>query len=94
MKVLQEDIVEKQVDDAELNRKLIENMELLEYFAAELFRLVSNNAHGTSMDIPVDPYTMSLNNDRTLKSKNSKELGRNSYVAKELLNQWMYPEPE
>ena len=90
MKILQEDIVEKQVDEAELKRKLIENMELLEYVAAEMFRLVSKEALGTSMDIAVDPYTMSLNNDRTIESANSKELGRNDYVAKELQNMWMY----
>ncbi len=93
MKTLQEDIVEKQIDDVELKRKLIENMELLEFVAAEMFRLASNSAHKTSMDITVDPYTMSLNNDRTVESKNAIELGRNMYVAKELLNMWMYPVP-
>ncbi len=90
MKTLQEDIVEKQVDTEELQRKLIENMELLEHVAAEIFRLVSNVAHGTSMDITVDPYTMSLNNDRSIESENSKDLGSKEYIAKELKNMWMY----
>jgi flavin-dependent dehydrogenase len=90
MKTLQEDIVEKQVDKTELEKKLMENMELLEFIAAEMYRLVSNEAHGTAMDITVDPYTMSLNNDRTIESPNSKELGRDEHVAKSLLNMWMY----
>jgi len=90
LKTMQEDIVEKQIDLDELKRKLTENMDLLEHVAAEIFRLVSNASHGTPMDIKVDPYTMSLNNDRDLESKNSIELGTNDYVAKELRNMWMY----
>ena len=93
MKTLQEDIVEKQIDAEELKQKLAKNMELLEHVAAEIFRLVSNVAHGTAMDIKVDPYTMSLDKDRTVESVNSKDLGRNEYVAKELKNMWMYDLP-
>jgi hypothetical protein len=93
MKSLQEDIVEKQFDMDNLKRKLAENMELLEHVAAEIFRLVSNVAHGTAMDIKVDPYTMTLNNDRIVESDNSLELGRNPLVVKELKNMWMYEHP-
>jgi len=39
LKKMQEDIVEKQIDEDELLRKLVENLGLLEHIAAETFRL-------------------------------------------------------
>ncbi|MBL4585803.1 MAG: tryptophan 7-halogenase, partial [Flavobacteriales bacterium] len=60
LKKFQEDIVEKQFNREELLAKFDENMIILEHIASEMFRLVSNLAHGTKMEIDVDPYTMSL----------------------------------
>ncbi len=94
LKKFQEDIVEKQVDTEELARKLFENMELLEKIAAEMFRLVSNLAFGTSMDIKVDPYTMSLDPEIKVESVNSKMLERDAHVADQMKAMWLYPYPE
>ncbi|MDP6909762.1 MAG: hypothetical protein QF371_09655, partial [Flavobacteriales bacterium] len=94
LKRFQEDIVEKQVDKETLARKLFENMELLEKIAAEMFRLVSNLAHGTSMDMEVDPYTMSLDPNRKVESVNSKLLERDAHVAEQMKAMWLYPYPE
>jgi len=93
LKKFQEDIVEKEFDRDELLLKFEENMLILEHIAAETFRLVSNQVHGTSMELTVDPYTMSLNGEDR-KSKNSKEVLRNAHIAKEMRNMWLYPYPE
>ncbi len=44
----------------ELVPKINQNVGLLEEIASELFRLISNQVYGTSMDLKVDPYTMSI----------------------------------
>ena len=93
LKNFQEDIVEKQIGIEELDRKLIDNFDILEHFAAETFRLISNMVHGTSMDITVDPYSMTLDTNNRVKSKNSKMMKRNDYVVEELKNLWLYKYP-
>jgi len=93
LKNFQEDIVEKQISIEELDRKLIDNFYILEHFAAEIFRLISNMVHGTSMDITVDPYSMTLDTNNRVKSKNSKMMKRNDYVVEELKNLWLYKYP-
>jgi len=93
LKRFQEDIVETQFEMDELKRKLVENMELLEDIAAGIFRLVSNQVHGTAMDILVDPYTMSLDPENQQESVNSKKLGVNKHVAEQLKHMWLYEYP-
>ncbi|MBY0424217.1 MAG: hypothetical protein K2Q22_01150, partial [Cytophagales bacterium] len=44
----------------QLVEKIKANVEILEKIAAEVFRHISNQVHGTSMDIRVNPYTISL----------------------------------
>ena len=94
LKKFQEDIVEKQINAEELEIKLFENLELLESIAAETFRLVSNQVHGTSMKIEVDPYTMTLDKADNAESRNSKMVGRDAHVTQELKHMWLYPHPE
>ena len=93
LKRLQEDIVEKQFGAEELHRKFDQNIALLERFAAETYRLMSHHAHGTSIDMDVDPYTMSLRG-KSLTSPNSKWLTRDEAMAKEIRSLWLYPYPE
>lgn len=93
LKQFQEDIVEMEFDREELMRKFEENMMILEHIAAEMFRLVSNQIHGTSMEIAVDPYTMSLTGERK-ESPNSKGVLRERHIADEMRHMWLYPYPE
>lgn len=93
LKQFQEDIVEMEFDREELMRKFEENMMILEHIAAEMFRLVSNQVHGTSMEIAVDPYTMSLTGERK-ESPNSKGVIRERHIADEMRHMWLYPYPE
>lgn len=41
--------------------KVAENMVVLEQVAAEMFRLISHQVHGTDLNITVNPYVMTLN---------------------------------
>jgi hypothetical protein len=93
LKQFQEDIVEREFDRDELLLKFEENMLILEHIAAEMFRLVSNKIHGTSMEIAVDPYTMSLTGERR-ESKNSSIVIRDAHIADEMKAMWLYPYPE
>lgn len=52
--------LELQYDTAGLLEKVEENIRIVERFAAELFRQVSHQVNGTSLDMPVDPYHMKL----------------------------------
>jgi flavin-dependent dehydrogenase len=89
---LQEDIVEKNFETEELHQKFDENILLLERFAAETFRLMSHHAHRTSIEMEVDPYTMSLIG-KEIKSPNSKGIARDEQIANELRSMWLYPYP-
>lgn len=93
LKKFQEDIVEKEFERDELIQKFEENMIILEQVAAEMFRLVSNQVHGTNIEMAVDPYTMSLNGER-LESKNSTIVNRDMHIADEMKAMWLYPYPE
>ncbi|MBL4586487.1 MAG: hypothetical protein JKX84_05470, partial [Flavobacteriales bacterium] len=69
--------------------KFDENMIILEHIASEMFRLVSNLAHGTKMEIDVDPYTMSLVGEKK-KGPNSKMVERDLHVAEQMKHLWLY----
>ncbi|MFC2175885.1 NAD(P)/FAD-dependent oxidoreductase [Bacteroidota bacterium] len=92
LKQFQEDIVEKEFDREELLQKFEDNMLILEHIAAETFRLVSNQVHGTNMNIEVDPYAMSLKGAK-ITSSNSKMVGRDRHIANEMKHMWLYPYP-
>jgi hypothetical protein len=77
-----------------LKNKLYQNLELLESFAAETFRLVSRQVNGTSMSIEVDPYTMSLDANEKIESTNSKMIGHDPQLSQELKHIWFYKHPE
>lgn len=90
----QEDIVEKQVETDVLLNKLHENMKVLEKIAAETYRLVSHQAFGTSLEMDVDPYTMTLNPNKKLESVNSIVVEWDDFVADEMRHMWLYSLPE
>jgi len=92
LRKFQEDIVEKQYPKDELAAKLFDYLGILEKVAAEIFRLVSNQALGTPIDMAVDPYTMSLTGEKR-ESVNSKLLERDAEIAKQLKPMWLYPYP-
>jgi len=54
-----------QYNHDELVSKIQSNLNLLELISAEIFRKVSNQLHGTSLDMNVDPYNMKIDNGVT-----------------------------
>jgi uncharacterized protein involved in copper resistance len=47
----------------ELMQKVRSNLQILEQIAAEIFRMVSSQIHGTPEDMRIDPYMMRLYDD-------------------------------
>lgn len=79
--------IDERYSTKELINKVEENVEVLEQIASEIFRLMSHKVNGTPMDIPVDPYNMSL--------KNPPEMQEAGIVANENIKQnvdvmWFY----
>lgn len=63
------------------------NMEKLEKIASEIFRLVSHKVKGTPLDMPVNPYSLSLDGDVT---KHANGLLPDSAIAKDVETMWFY----
>src|ERR1043165_1244768 len=68
------------------------NMSILEKVAAEIFRRVSNHAKGTPIDMPVDPYTMDLENQ--LPVEEGKNIPRDEKIIRDVDTLWFYPMAE
>ena len=90
LKDFQEDILESRYNAEELHAKLIQNIEILEKIASEMYRMVSSQAFGTPFDIKVDPYTMSLDPEKSHTSENSVQLDQDRSVTEELSKVWLY----
>ena len=71
----------------ELIQKIHENMGVLEAVATEVFRLMSNQIYGTSMDLKVDPYTMSL---ETAPQEDENGVLANPEIKEQVRVMWFY----
>ncbi|HRG87473.1 MAG TPA: FAD-dependent monooxygenase [Chitinophagales bacterium] len=68
------------------------NMGILEKAAAEIFRRVSHHAKGTPLDMPVDPYTMDLENPQPVEE--GKNIPRDEKIIRDIDVLWFYPMEE
>ena len=68
---------------------MAENLDILEKAAAEIFRLVSNHAKGTPIDMKVNPYTIDLENGTT-DTTSEMALPYNNEIAKDVKVMWFY----
>jgi flavin-dependent dehydrogenase len=84
--------IDVQHEPGKLLQKVAENMALLEKFAAEIFRHVSAQVKGTSMDIKVDPYKIMLDVDNKLGSPAESEngVGVDLSIRKDVDTMWFY----
>lgn len=85
--------IEEQFEPRDLIVKIEDNLARLETIAADIFRYISNQIHGTPMDIPVDPYTM------TLFPKDGDEKGTHFVepdkdIQEQVGVMWFYPKKE
>ncbi len=85
--------MEHQYSEPVLIEKLAENLRILEEIAAALFALVFNRFKGTPIDMPIDPYTMSIaqSKQELLAAAN----GQGSFVARDVIakevgQMWFY----
>ena len=79
--------IDEQHERNDFAKKIGENVELLEKVAAEIFRLISAQVHGTSRDLEVNPYEMDLDNPSLL-MKNLHE--RDQEIVKDVEVMWFY----
>ncbi|MGZ4048775.1 MAG: NAD(P)/FAD-dependent oxidoreductase, partial [Bacteroidia bacterium] len=73
-------------------KKLLEqihiNMNVLENVAAEIFRLVSHQVKGTSLDMKINPYTISLT--KTVDSTSDAAISSNPVIKEDVATMWFY----
>ena len=80
-----------QYDQTTIVSKVETNLAILENIAAQIFRLVSASVNGTPANMPVDPYTMSVNDGRdTLleKSKSGNALPVDGVIREDIAKMW------
>ncbi|SHK93952.1 Dehydrogenase (flavoprotein) [Reichenbachiella agariperforans] len=65
------------------------NVTQIEYLAAELFRQVSHYVHQTPLDMPVDPYSMDLNQVNTAPENG---LLPDANIRRDVASMWFYKE--
>ncbi len=65
------------------------NMGILEKVAAEIFRRVSHHAKGTPIDMPVDPYTMDLENQVPVENE-ALNIPRDEKIIQDVDVLWFY----
>ncbi len=68
------------------------NMKMLEQIAAEIFRHVSNQVNGTSFDMKVNPYTISLT--EKVDTTSDKALAPDASITKDVEAMWFYNKKE
>jgi hypothetical protein len=71
--------------------KIARNMELLEKFAAEIFRHVSSQVKDTPLDIKVDPYTITLDLENKMDgTEPANGIGVDPEITKDVEAMWFY----
>ena len=80
--------IETQYSTVDLLNKIAANIKILEQVAAEVFRLISNQAKGTPFDMKVNPYTMSLT--ETVDTSSELAIPLDSAIAENVKVMWFY----
>lgn len=93
LKKFQQGIDIQQGSPENLVKKVSENLTILEKAAAEIFRLVSNQAKGTPSKMKVNPYTIDLENGTT-DTTSEMALPYNEEIANDVKVMWFYRKQE
>ncbi|MGZ3884582.1 MAG: FAD-dependent monooxygenase [Bacteroidia bacterium] len=88
LREFQQGIDVQQGSQEKLMKKIAENLAVLEKVAAEIFRLVNAQVNGTTHDISVDPYTISLT--ETTVTTGESALAYDPEIAKDVAVMWFY----
>lgn len=82
----------QQYKPGELMPKIESNLKILEHIAAEIFRLVSSEIRDTPYDMKVDPYNMSIDDEKDellKKSKNQNALSVVESIRTDVAGMWL-----
>lgn len=79
--------IDDRYTSSEIIVKVQENVTVLENVAAEIFRLMSKRVHGTSMNIKVNPYKMSL---KEAENDMEHEVNIPEEIRKDVAVMWFY----
>ena len=96
LRKFQQDI-EVQQDPKELIDQVAKNMNTLEQVAVAIFRLVSAEVNGTSLDMKVNPYTINLGKKEgaiELDTKSAEAIAPDPAISKDVDVMWFYPKKE
>jgi len=93
LKKFQQGIDVQHGDNNKLLAQVTENIKILEKVAAQIFRVVSNYAKGTPETMPVNPYTIDLENGTTDISSNE-TVPYDAKIAKDVDVMWFYNKTE
>jgi flavin-dependent dehydrogenase len=80
--------LETKHEPKELVEKIAENIEILEKVAAEMFRMISSQVKGTSENINVNPYTISLS--EVVDTESNKALTVDKNIKEQVSKMWFY----
>ena len=88
--------LEVQHEPKELIETVAKNMKMLESFAATMYRLMSNHAFGTPLDMKVDPYTICLEAGKGLTADTIGDncIERDEEMEKQISMIWFYNKKE
>jgi flavin-dependent dehydrogenase len=83
--------IDHQHEPGKLIEKISKNMEMLEKFAAEIFRHVSSQVKDTPLDMKVDPYAICLDAENAGSPAESADgLGVDPEITKDVEAMWFY----
>lgn len=88
MREFQEGIEFQHGSSKKLLEKITMNMGMIEKIAAEIFRHISNQVHGTPMDMKVNPYTISLT--EKVDTTSSAAIAPDPAITKDVEVMWFY----
>ncbi len=84
----------KKLKPENVMEKVGENLQILEWIGAEIFRMASYQVHGTPENMNVDPYSMSLQDGKEMlleKSANEQALKVVPSIKSDIARMWLGP---
>ncbi len=79
--------IDEQHSPRELVKKVEDNVKILEHIAVEMFKLMSRKVYGTSMNLKVDPYIMTLSKKL---NENENGLATDEGIKNDVAVMWFY----
>jgi hypothetical protein len=82
--------IETPLKPKELLEQVATNIVILEQVAAEMFRRISHSVKETPLDIKVNPYTISLDENAIIDTESVNALAPNAAISIDVAKMWFY----